>query len=205
MIRSMTAFASGERVTQWGTLGCELRSVNHRFLEIGVRLHDDLRALEPVLRERIAARIQRGKLDLTLRLRSPEGEGGLQVNPARLRELSDLAIDLTRALPGPAYRVHPVAAVPRRDAGAGHRCRPRCRQRRWRCWTSVLDEFVASREREGAKLAAVIGERVDGIARIAAEVRTLMPVIRAGQRSKLEARLADLAQPPTRAGWSRNW
>ena len=48
MIRSMTAFASGERVTEWGTLGCELRSVNHRFLEVGVRLHDDLRALEPV-------------------------------------------------------------------------------------------------------------------------------------------------------------
>ena len=50
MIRSMTAFASGERATEWGTLGCELRSVNHRFLEIGVRLHDDLRALEPALR-----------------------------------------------------------------------------------------------------------------------------------------------------------
>jgi uncharacterized protein YicC (UPF0701 family) len=43
MIRSMTAFASGERATPWGTLGCELRSVNHRFLEVGVRLHDELR------------------------------------------------------------------------------------------------------------------------------------------------------------------
>ena len=60
---------------------------------------------------------------------------------------------------------------------------------------SVLDEFIAAREREGAKLAAVIGERIDGIAAIAAEVRTLMPVIRAGQRTKLETRLADLAQP----------
>jgi len=59
----------------------------------------------------------------------------------------------------------------------------------------VLDVFVRSREREGGKLAAVINERVDGIAALAAEVRTLMPQIRAGQRTKLETRLADLAQP----------
>src|SRR5690606_32061310 len=58
----------------------------------------------------------------------------------------------------------------------------------------VLDEFVAAREREGGKLFAAIGERVDGIAGQAALVRTLIPDIRAGQRAKLEARLADLAQ-----------
>ncbi|MFD0739191.1 YicC/YloC family endoribonuclease [Lysobacter koreensis] len=194
MIRSMTAFASGERVTQWGTLGCELRSVNHRFLEIGVRLHDDLRALEPVLRERIAARIGRGKLDLTLRLRSPEGEGGLQVNLARLRELSDVAIDLTARFPGlhteftQLLQFPGVMQAPATDAAA-------LQAEALALLDAVLDEFVASREREGSKLAAVIGERVDGIARIAAQVRTLMPQIRTGQRSKLEARLADLAQP----------
>jgi len=194
MIRSMTAFASGERVTQWGTLGCELRSVNHRFLEIGVRLHDDLRALEPVLRERIAARIQRGKLDLTLRLRSPEGEGGLQVNPARLRELSDLAIDLTARFPGlhtdftQLLQFPGVMQAPATDAAA-------LQAEAMALLDAVLDEFIASREREGGKLATVIGERVDGIAFIAADVRTLMPAIRLGQRAKLEARLADLGQP----------
>jgi uncharacterized protein (TIGR00255 family) len=192
MIRSMTAFASGERVTEWGTLGCELRSVNHRFLEIGVRLHDDLRALEPVLRERIAARIGRGKLDLTLRLRSPEGEGGLQINPTRLRELSDVAIDLTARFPGlhteftQLLQFPGVLQAPATDAAA-------LQAEAMALLDSVLDEFVASREREGGKLAAVIGERVDGIARIAGEVRTLMPVIRAGQRLKLETRLADLS------------
>jgi uncharacterized protein (TIGR00255 family) len=59
----------------------------------------------------------------------------------------------------------------------------------------MLDEFVASREREGGKLAAVINERVDAIARIAGDVRTLMPAIRAGQRTKLETRLSELSQP----------
>ena len=194
MIRSMTAFASGERVTEWGTLGCELRSVNHRFLEIGVRLHDDLRALEPALRERIAVRIQRGKLDLTLRLRSPEGEGGLQVNPTRLRQLSDLAIDLTARFPGlhteftQLLQFPGVMQAPATDAAT-------LQAQAMVLLDNVLDEFVMSREREGSKLAAVIMERVDGIARIAADVRVLMPVIRSGQRTKLESRLADLAQP----------
>jgi uncharacterized protein (TIGR00255 family) len=194
MIRSMTAFASGERATPWGTLGCELRSVNHRFLEIGVRLHDDLRALEPLLRERIAARIGRGKLDLTLRLRAPEGEGGLHANLARLRELSELAIDLDARFPNlhteftQLLQFPGVLQAPATDAEA-------LKAEALALLDEVLDEFVAAREREGAKLAAAINERVDGIARIAAEVRELMPQIRAGQRAKLEARLADLAQP----------
>lgn len=193
MIRSMTAFSSGERATQWGTLSCELRSVNHRFLEIGLRLHDDLRALEPVLRERIASRIARGKLDLSLRLRAPEGEGGLQVNPSRLRELSEIAIDLTARFPGlqtdltDLLNFPGVLQAPAADAAA-------LQAQAIAVLDDVLDEFVASREREGAKLAAVIGERIDGIARIAADVRALMPAIRTGQRQKLEARLADVAQ-----------
>lgn len=194
MIRSMTAFASGERVTEWGTLGCELRSVNHRFLELGVRLADELRVLEPALRERIAARVSRGKLDLSLRLRAPEGESALQLNPTRLRELSDLAIDLSARFPAlrtdltdllqfPGVLQTPAADPAMLQAEA------------LSLLDEVLDEFVASREREGAKLAAVIGERVDAIAGIAAEVRGFMPAIRAGQRTKLEGRLADLAQP----------
>lgn len=194
MIRSMTAFASGERATPWGALGCELRSVNHRFLELGVRLPEELRVLEPVLRERVAARVARGKLDLTLRLRAPEGEGALQLNPTRLRELSELALDMearfprlrtefTELLQFPGVLQAPSADPVELQAQA------------LALLDQVLDEFVASREREGAKLAAVIGERIDGIAAIARDVRTMMPAIRAGQRVKLETRLADLAQP----------
>lgn len=192
MIRSMTAFASGERVTPWGTLGCELRSVNHRFLELGVRLPDELRALEPALRERVAARVARGKLDLALRLRTPEGEGALQLNTARLRELSELALDLEARFPRMRTELTELLQFP--GVLQTQATDPAALQAQaLELLDQVLDEFVRSREREGAKLAAVIIERVDGIAAIAAEVRTLMPVIRAGQRSKLEARMADLA------------
>ncbi|MDG2519878.1 YicC/YloC family endoribonuclease [Lysobacter soli] len=194
MIRSMTAFASGERATPWGTLGCELRSVNHRFLELGVRLPDELRALEPALRERVAGRVARGKIDLTLRLRSPEGEGALQLNAVRLRELSELALDLDSRFPRLRTELTELLQFP--GVLQSQATDPaELQAQALSLLDEVLDEFVRAREREGGKLAAVITERVDGIAALASEVRAMMPQIRAGQRTKLEARLADLAQP----------
>src|SRR5690606_35949936 len=100
MIRSMTAYASGERTTPWGTLACELRAVNHRFLEVGLRAPDELRVLEPQLRERISAKVSRGKLDLSLRLRSAEGAASLHVDDALLGQLAALARDAEARFPG---------------------------------------------------------------------------------------------------------
>ena len=195
MIRSMTAFASGERNTEWGTLGCELRAVNHRFLEVGTRLPEELRALEPQLRERVATRVSRGKLDLSLRLRAPEGGDALQLNPRMVGQLSELALDMQARFP--ALRVEFTELLQFPGVLQAKTADPAGLQAEaLSLLDEVLEEFVVAREREGGKLAAGIGERVDAIARIAAEVRTLMPVIRTGQRLKLEARLADLPQPP---------
>jgi uncharacterized protein (TIGR00255 family) len=195
MIRSMTAFASGERNTEWGTLGCELRAVNHRFLEIGTRLPEELRALEPQLRERVATRVSRGKLDLSLRLRAPDGGDALQLNPRMVGQLSELALDMQARFP--ALRVEFTELLQFPGVLQAKTADPAGLQAEaLSLLDEVLEEFVVAREREGGKLAAGIAERVDAIARIAAEVRTLMPVIRTGQRLKLEARLADLPQPP---------
>jgi len=190
----MTAFASGERVTPWGVLGCELRSVNHRFLETGLRLADDLRALEPVLRERVAARIQRGKLDLALRLRAPEAAVSLAVNEPLLERLGELAQRLDARFPrlrvefAELLQLPGVLQAPSADGEA-------LQTQALELLDQVLDEFVAAREREGAKLAVAIAERVDAIERIAGQVRELVPAIREGQRVKLAARLADLPYP----------
>jgi len=194
MIRSMTAFASGERITQSGTLGCELRAVNHRFLEIGVRLPDELRALEPALRERISARVARGKLDLTMRLRPPEGGNALQLDPSVVGELSNLARDLQSRFPSLQVQFTDLLQFPgvlQRGASDVEGLQTEALS----LLEQVIGDFLAAREREGANLATVIRERVDAIAQRAAEVRGLMPTIRAGQRLKLQARLADLAQP----------
>ena len=193
MIRSMTAYATAERATEGGTLACELRAVNHRFLELGLRLPEELRVLEPALRERISARIARGKLDFSLRLRSPEGEGGLQLNATLVRQLSELALDMTARVP--ALRTEFIDLLQYPGVLQARSTDAEVLQAEaLALLDTLLDQFVGAREREGEKLAVAIRERVDALAARAAEVRELIPVIRAGQRQKLDARLADLAQ-----------
>lgn len=193
MIRSMTAYATAERATEGGTLACELRAVNHRFLELGLRLPEELRVLEPALRERISARIARGKLDFSLRLRSPEGEGGLQLNASLVMQLSELALDMTARFP--ALRTEFIDLLQYPGVLQARSTDAEVLQAEaLALLDTLLDQFVGAREREGEKLAAAIQERVDALAARAAEVRELIPVIRAGQRQKLDARLADLAQ-----------
>ena len=189
----MTAYASGERSTRWGTLGCELRAVNHRFLELGTRLPEELRALEPALRERIAARVSRGKVDLTLRLRPAEGAVSLQVDDALVERLGELAATLRHRFP--EMRIGFVELLQFPGVLQSQAADPaELQAQALALLDAVLDDFIAAREREGGKLVAAILERVDGIERIAGEVRTLVPAIRDGQRAKLDARLADLAQ-----------
>lgn len=204
MIRSMTAYAGGERVTPWGTLGCELRSVNHRFLEVGTRLPEELRALEPQLRERIAARLSRGKLDLVMRLRAPEAAANLQVDEALLGQLGRLAHRLTSDFPNLQVSFTDLLQLPGVTRGEATDAAA-LQAEALALLDQVLEGFVEAREREGGKLSAAISERVDGIERIATEVRTLIPAIRDGQRSKLAARLADLPHPVDPAAPSRNW
>jgi len=194
MIRSMTAYASGERATPWGTLACELRAVNHRFLEIGLRAPDELRALEPRLRERISAKVSRGKLDLSLRLRPAEGAASLHVDETLLGQLSTLAQDAAARFPGLRTQFVDLLQFPGVLRSAAPE--PEALQAEvMALLDEVVDGFIEAREREGGKLVAAMLERVDGIEARAGEARGLVPLIRAGQRAKLEARLADLAQP----------
>ncbi len=193
-IRSMTAYASSERSTPWGTLGCEIRAVNHRFLEPGFRLSEELRALEPAFRERLAQRLSRGKVDVGFRLRSAASGEGLKLNPQVLDQLSQLALDMSGRFPG--FKVEFTELL--RHPGLIEQAEVDTDALQAECLTlleTVLDDFVAAREREGAALAAAMRERLDGIERIVAEVKTALPEIRAALRARLDARIADLKQP----------
>ena len=194
MIRSMTAFAAGERSTEWGVLSGELRAVNHRFLELALRLPDELRAFESALRERVASRVSRGKLDLVLRLRTTLAGDALQVDEVLVERLGALAQRLAAGFPNLQVQFTELLQFPGVLQSRGLDGDALQREA-LAVLDVVLDDFIAAREREGGKLAQVIGERAEAIAGIAAEVRTLVPQIRAGQRAKLEARLADLSQP----------
>ncbi|WP_188660040.1 YicC/YloC family endoribonuclease [Arenimonas soli] len=195
MIRSMTAFAACERAATGGQLACELRSVNHRFHELAVRAPEELRAIEPALRERVAQKVSRGKVDMVLRFRPVAGSRAeLKLNQALLDQLAEAAQGAQTRFPGLRTEFTELLRYPgvveeealdqaglQADALA--------------LLDETLAEFVAAREREGAKLAAVMRERIDGIERITGQVRDWLPEIRAALRAKLDGRLADLKLP----------
>jgi uncharacterized protein (TIGR00255 family) len=195
MIRSMTAFAACERAATGGTLGCELRAVNHRFHELGVRAPEELRAIEPAMRERVAQKVSRGKIDLVLRFRANAGaRGELRVNAALLDQLSTLANEAQRRFPGLRTEFIELMRYPGvvdEDAldQAGLQADALA------LLDQTIAEFVAAREREGAKLAVVMRERLDGIERITVQIRDWLPEIRTALRAKLDTKLADLKLP----------
>lgn len=189
-IRSMTASATAERATAWGALGCEMRSVNHRFLELGVRLPEELRGFESALRERVSARIGRGKIDLVLRLRAPAG-ASLGLDEAVVARLGELARTLDAHFPQMRVEFTELLQYPGVLQVAGIDAEA-LQAEALAVLDAALDAFVAAREREGGKLAEAIRERARRIEAIVADVRGLIPAIRTGQRQKLDARLADL-------------
>ena len=192
----MTAFASAECTTGAGQLACELRSVNHRFLELGVRLPDELRAIEPQVRERVAARIGRGKLEFSMRLRAPDASDSLAVDETLVARLSELALDLSARFPNVQTPLTGVLQWPgvlrSREVDA-----VQLQAQALALVDQMLDGFVAAREREGERLAAAILERAGAIDRQVGEVRTLVPLVRIAQRARLDSRIAELATGPT--------
>lgn len=195
MIRSMTAFAACERAATGGHLSCELRAVNHRYLELGIRAPEDLRSIETAFRERLAQKISRGKVDLGFRYRPLAGSSGaLRVNESLLGQLSELATKAHSRFPGLRTEFTELLRYPgvieeeafdqaglQADALA--------------LLDQTIAQFVLAREREGANLAAVMRERVDGIERIVAQVREWLPDIRSALRARMEAKIADLKLP----------
>ena len=190
-IRSMTAYASAEAGTAIGLVTCELRAVNHRFLETGVRLPDDLRSLEPGLRERIAARISRGKVDLIVRVRDSASIDRMAVNEAMVERLSVLALQLAAKFPGMhtdfAHLIEMPGVMKSAEVDVEH-----LHVQVLQCLDRALDAFVAAREREGASLAAALRDRAERIKMHADEVRTAIPLIRIAQRDRLSARIAEM-------------
>jgi uncharacterized protein (TIGR00255 family) len=194
MIRSMTAYASAELAGPTGTLSCELRTVNHRYLEISPRLPDELRGFESLLRERVATRLSRGKLDLTVRLRGEDRGESLQVNAATLARLSELARELQPRFPTMQVEFTELLRFP----GVLDRAEVDNDAQQAALFDVLdraLDALTATREREGEKTAQMLRDRLDAIERVVADVRSWMPEIRAALRTRLETRLADIKQP----------
>ena len=192
MIHSMTGFAVQNRELGAVTLHLELRSVNSRYLDLAFRIADDLRQAEPMLRERLAARLNRGKVECRLNLQTNEAAPrSLALNGALVARLLD-AQDAVQAQFADAKPLS-VADILRwpgmlaDDSVTFEQMQPAILE----LTDAALAELVASRGREGAKLAAMIGERVARMRELVAAGAPRMPAIVAEYQDRLAARLRE--------------
>lgn len=193
MIKSMTAFARRELKSEAGTLTCELRGVNHRYLDVALRLPDELRALEGVLREKAAAALQRGRLECQFRYQPTEAEVvGLAVNESLVRALIGAARRIESLMSNPArmtaielLRWPGIVREPERDLT------PLMAQA-IELFETALTDLVEARRREGARLEELIRTRCDAIRELVAQVRIRRPQVLAAVRERLAARVAEL-------------
>ena len=197
MIASMTGFARSETAIAAGSLVCELRSVNHRFLEAGLRLPDDLRALEGEFRARLQKELKRGKVDCTLSLRSAGATAvrQLELDPATLAQVSarldDIAVALGMQRHTAAIDLVDVLRFPGVLRETATDSEPLLAAAREIFATAVTD-LVAMRAREGARLAELIAQRCDQLATLVARVRERLPEVHAAIRAKFNERVTEL-------------
>lgn len=193
MIHSMTGFASGEIDTEQGTLLWELRSVNHRFLEMHFKLPDGFRALEPVLRDAIAARLRRGKVDASLQFRpSAEAASRLRLDKDLATQVIDQAHKLAREINSPTpfsaldvMRWPGVVAADAVDVKSLY-------EPATDLLKSTLDGLVANRGREGERIQGALEERLVQIDALALAVTERMPVVLDNIRNRVRERALSL-------------
>ena len=192
MIHSMTGYATAAQELTWGSVSIELRSVNHRYLDISFRVPDELRAIEQQLREAISKVMTRGKVEcwVAYALRSGlQGRSGL--DPALLAQVLKLNEQAQAALP----EARPLAVndILRWPGMLGLDTLPvdELRSSALSLITQALTEFSAARAREGAKLATIILERTASMRERIATVQPRMPEIIASYQQKLNARLRE--------------
>jgi uncharacterized protein (TIGR00255 family) len=194
MIRSMTAFSRAEGTGPWGEMTLELRSVNHRFLDVSLRLPEELRAIEPQMRERLAAQLTRGKVDLFLRFKPAETGGtSLQIDT----DLAQRVAHASREVDSLLYNPGPVSSMDLlRWPGvlqASEVDPEELQSQALALLDEALSALVAMREREGTKLVEVIEQRCVSIEQVVASVREILPGVLTEWREKLLARLKEMA------------
>jgi uncharacterized protein (TIGR00255 family) len=198
MILSMTGYAMVTRELPSGAMNLEIKSVNSRFLDLMFRINDEVRSLEPLLREMVTEKVTRGKVELRLGYGKEGNAGGpnragrpVSLNMTAVERLAEAAAAVKRALPAAQdLRVIEVlhwpgviedttlSAEELKDIVLGMA-------------REAISEFSASRRREGEKLKAMLLSRVAGIEEWVKKVEPLMPQIVADYHAKLAARLRE--------------
>lgn len=193
MIYSMTGFASLERETANGMLVIELRSVNHRYLELQMKLDDSLRSVEPLVRELITAKLGRGKVECRMSLMRKASAGKLgELDAAMLQQLSQMNAAVQQHFPASQpLSVADILRWPGVLASEVVGSEDLAEQVRTSL-NQVLQDMSDSRAREGAKMKALILERLAEMEVLVAQVKALMPLQVKAYQDRLTAKLYEV-------------
>lgn len=191
MIRSMTAFARKDTEGEWGSLTCEMRAVNHRYLEPSFRLPETLRELENGFRESLRQRLGRGKVEIGMRLQLAENvAGGLEVNLPLAEEVNEAANQINRILDNPAHiNALDILRWPGVLESAQQDMAP-VKTAAKALFEETVNELVSVREREGERLQPLFDNRLTEMSESVAVVRQRMPELLEQQAQNLKDRFA---------------
>ena len=191
---SMTSFARSQFDGEWGRGAWELRSVNHRYSEVFVRLPEEFRALEATVRERVGRMVKRGKVDCTLRYEAAHGAlSEIRVNEQvaselvkATRKIASIIDDDVPINPLDVLRWPGVTEVEELDLDAASKA-----------VLDVLDkalkDFLDTRRREGDKLKVIIAKRLDGLRQQIEILDARVPAIIDSIRERYEQKIRELA------------
>lgn len=193
MIYSMTAFARAQSQGKWGSLVCEMRSINHRYLEASVHLSEVVRVLEMPIRERIRELLKRGKIECSIRYQpSSAAEGSLfTVNTALVSELckasetiSGLLKESAPIYPTDILRFPGVLETKESDLSE-------LESEVFKLLDKTIHDLVAARGREGEELKKTFLDRIELMQKELAKVRERLPAIMNEARERLNKRFTD--------------
>ena len=197
MIRSMTGFARRERQGPWGTLVCELRTVNHRYLEASLRLPDELKALDNEVRQAIAAALRRGKVDANLYLKSAAGsQRSLELDTQLLDQLVARVEQVRGTLKYPAS-VSPIELL--RWPGIVRETEVDIRPvltAALELLREALNELNETRLREGQRIRELLLTRCTTMRSQVQSVRERLPEVSKRMRDRIVERIAQLGTTP---------
>jgi uncharacterized protein (TIGR00255 family) len=191
MISSMTGFAAASHESAQGSLGCELKTVNHRYLEFQTRIPEELRPIEPAMREAVAAKLTRGKVDCRVTY-TPVSTAVQSLVPDEQAMVALQAASrqvLHRFPDARALSVSEVLHWPGVLADAS--LSPDTLMEK------AIGELNQSRAREGAKLEQLLRERLDAMSVLVKEAQPLLPGAIKAFQDKLAAKIAEAGASPS--------
>jgi len=197
MIRSMTGFARREQSGPWGTLTWELRAVNHRYLEVGCRLPEELRSAEGEFRQAIGTALRRGKVDCTLNYRaSSAAQGAIEIDQALVTQLVTRANEIA-AMAGKAVAINPLDVLrwPGVVQDQGSDLTPLLTAAQ-SSLAEALKLLAESRAREGDRIRELLLQRCAALLVLVDAVIVRLPEVRTRIRTRLLEKLAQLDAEP---------